>query len=148
MTDEEKEEINKLKEKYQTEFLDDYELRFIFNVIQTQQEEIERLECNNEILQGEIDRIGTKALKLEAGSSTDDVIAEIEKKDRLYHRALSDLVKSDRENIKKNKVIDLILEKQAGSSCLNIYCKKRNKKDKCLECVKEYFINKVEKENK
>ena len=48
----------------------------------------------------------------------------------------------------QDKVIDLILERQAGSSCLNIYCKKRNKKDKCLECVKEYFINKVETENK
>ena len=45
--------------------------------------EIERLTTNNEILQGELDRIGVKTLKLEVGSSTDDIIAEIEKKDKI-----------------------------------------------------------------
>lgn len=69
-----------------------------------------------------------------------------EKNNKIYD--LEFKIQTQQEEIeKKDKVIDLILEKQAGSSCLNIYCKKRNKKDKCLECVKEYFINKVEKEN-
>jgi hypothetical protein len=45
---------------------------------------------------------------------------------------------------KKDRVIDLILEKEAGSSCLNIYCKKRKNREKCKQCVKEYFTNKAE----
>ena len=60
MTDEEKEEINKLKEKYQTEFLDDYELRFIFNVIQTQQAEIEKKDKIIDLMARTIDNYDTQ----------------------------------------------------------------------------------------
>lgn len=110
-------------------------VKVLLNLMQTQQEEIERLECNNEILQGELDRIGVKTLKLEKGSSTDDVIAEIEKKD---------------------KVIDLMswamthteVPQDEYCICRSMSCEVVGGSRECKNCIKEYFINKVEKESK
>lgn len=113
MTDEEKKEINKLKEKYQTEFLDDYELRFIFNVVKKQQEEIEKYKY-------------------------------------LYQKALDNTIKADKENIKKDKIIDKMIDALMSHNEHFNYCdKKLHKKHKgnCQECLKEYFINKAEEEN-
>ena len=149
----------------------------IINLIQTQQEEIERLKCNNEILQGELDRIGIKTLKLEKGSSTDDVIAEIEKlrnnnKDLL--RKLRNRVKEvkkltkyslyktefstlNKQLEKKDKIIDGMANHIATTDSnlcqyldMTTKCKYYSGENKktCDKCIKEYFINKVEKENK
>lgn len=101
----------------------------VLNLIQTQQEEIERLKCNREILQGELDRIGTKALKLEAGSSTDDVIAEIEKKDKVIDLMTEEIVE-----------YNLIVDKEYPNEAVGIF--------ENIEDAKEHFINEVEKEIK
>lgn len=74
----------------------------------------------------------------------EEEINDLKWKNEIYVKS----IKSHKSEIeKKDMIINLILEKQAGSSCLNIYCKKRNKKDKCLDCVKIYYENRVEKEN-
>ena len=72
---------------------------------------------------------------------------EIEKYKYLYQKALDNTIKADRDNLKKNKIIDemanyIDLEKmdfECNSMCIHEGC--------IEECIKEYFINKVKKEN-
>ena len=78
---------------------------------------------------------------------------ELEKYKKLYQIALDNTISSDRENMKKNKMIDLILEflserdleyytKEEGGEVLGIM-RKYNKED-----WKQYFERKVEDVNK
>ena len=66
----------------------------------------------------------------------------LKEKDKLYHKALGDLVKADRENIKKDKQIDLMAEQLAG---LTIWDTEKEEPliltDK--EEVKQYFERKA-----
>lgn len=77
--------------------------------------------------------------------------AEIEKYKYLYQKALDNTISSDRENMKKDKMIDLILEflseidlgyytKEEGGEVLGIM-RKYNKED-----WKQYFERKLENE--
>lgn len=77
----------------------------------------------------------------------------LKEKDKLYHKALGDLVKADRENIKKDKQIDLmtkamdkIQDPQVCKYCeINLnngYCVDARK---CKEGMKQYFERKAEK---
>lgn len=78
----------KENEKKTSVLVDNFDVNNLFillNLIEKQQAETGRLTTNNEILQGELDRIGIKTLKLKKGSSTDDIITEIEKKDTLIN---------------------------------------------------------------
>ena len=68
--------------------------------------------------------------------------AEIEKYKDLYNKALEDLVKADRENIKKDKQIDLMADNLVGmtfSDKENIEIIFDNKED-----IKQYFERKSE----
>ena len=53
--------------------------------LEKKDKEIDILKTNNEIMQGELDRIGIDTLKLEKGMSTDDVIEEIKKKEKIIN---------------------------------------------------------------
>ena len=141
MTDDEKKEINKLKEKYQTEFLDDYELRFIFNVVKKQQEEIFKLQAKTDRLK--VARENWKKTFYQAEE-------EIEKYKYLYSKALNNTIKADRDGLKKDKIIDLMavhIKTTAIYECPSKDCEDDGSIT-CEDCIKEYFINKVEKENK
>lgn len=48
---------------------------------------------------------------------------------------------------KKDKVIELAVKNNVGA-CLNVYCKNRNNKDKCIKCIIENYERKVESEEK
>lgn len=79
-------------------------------------------------------------------------MSEEEKYKKLYNKALSDLVKSEKEIKKKDKIIDEIISflvTRTWATCpnedcgANIDCKKRCKVDIEEECWKIYFANKV-----
>lgn len=61
------------------------EYKSIVAELEKKDKEIDILKTNNEIMQGELDRIGIDTLKLEKGMSTDDVIEEIKKKDKIIN---------------------------------------------------------------
>lgn len=91
--------------------------------------ELEIYETNNEILQGELDRIGIDTLKLEEGMSTDDVIEEIKKKDLIINEMVKFIAGLD---------IDETI-------CKDIeYCIADDEYTNCESCIKEYFTKKVE----
>lgn len=81
----------------------------------------------------------------------------LKEKDELYHKALGDLVKADRENITKDKQIDLMAEMiDELSEYYTRYWGKNNKfcKEDCIkkdidckDCIKQYF-EKITKEKK
>lgn len=66
--------------------------------------------------------------------------AEIDNYKQLYGKALNDLVISEHDKLKKNRIIDLMAEKfssiSKGTACIE------NNTNK--EKIKEYFTNKVE----
>ena len=93
---------------------------------------------------------GTRNFK----EALETVLNMLKEKDKLYHKALGDLVKADRENIQLKKQIDLmgeyiskydtdegICEEQAPLGCNEI-----NREVDCKECIKQYFEKKVEEE--
>lgn len=74
----------------------------------------------------------------------------LKEKDKLYHKALGDLVKADRENIKKDKQINLMANfiNKTGAGRRAFSCTFR-KNDECNEngcrsCIKQYFERKSE----
>lgn len=77
----------------------------------------------------------------------------LKEKDKLYHKALGDLVKADRENIKLKKQIDLMadfifqnidVEEDICNSAY-IKCKQETGQDiTCINCIKQYFERKAE----
>ena len=67
------------------------------------------------------------------------VLNLLEEKEQLYHKALGDLVISDKENIKKDKIIDYIIEWIRERS---IYAVDSHEK------LKEHFEKKVEEKSK
>lgn len=73
----------------------------ILDLYQKEKEKRDILQTNYEILQGEMNRIGIDTLRLEAGNSTDDVIEEIKKKDKMI-----DLMAKAIENLDNQLVIN------------------------------------------
>lgn len=81
---------------------------------------------------------------------------EIEKYKYLYQKALDNTIKADSDNLKKDKIIDEMANHIVTSDSnlcqyldMTTKCKYyagENKKT-CDKCIKEYFINKVEKES-
>ena len=83
------------------------------------------------------------------------VLNMLKVKDELYHKALGDLVKVDRENIKLKKQIDLMAEmidelseyytRYHGKN--NEFCKEIciEKDIDCKDCIKQYFIELAKK---
>ncbi len=129
MSEEEKkaiEQVKKLLENANPFTMQPYiyfSLEKVLNIIEKQNKELDIVKTNYEILQGEVDRIGIDTLKLEKGSSTDDIIEEIEIKD---------------------KMIDLMSEQLAEIKIWDY--KKDTNILKVKEEVKEQFRKKVENE--
>lgn len=98
--------------------------------------ELNIVKTNYEILQGEMDRIGIDTLKLEKGSSTDDIIEEIKVKDKMIDSMAK--VMTDGSIAKVYKII-----------CKNRYEEKCEGKKvdeiNCMECIKEHFRKEAEK---
>ena len=82
----------------------------------------------------------------------DIVLSILKEKDELYHKALTDLVKADRENIQLKKQIDLMAEYISKIDIEEDICiKNKTNPDWCNEdytncknCIKQYFERKVE----
>lgn len=103
--------------------------------IEKKDKEIDILKTNNEIMQGELDRIGIDTLKLEKGMSTDDVIEEIKKKDKTINLMAEFM---NRRSWKEHQVKDE-----------NCYCCKiEYGSNECEDCIKEYFKKKIGEETK
>ena len=97
----------------------------------------------------------------EMNNDINKLLMEIKEKDKLYHKALGDLVKADRENIQLKKQIDLMAT-TLSAICTGLstvrdhfekeYCEFINSdKDccwktdtSCKDCIKQYFESKVE----
>ena len=82
--------------------------------------------------------------------------AEIEKYKQLYNKALDDAVITAHDNIKKDKMIDLMAEYISDLDIDEDICKKQsdnncddiNREVECKECIKQYFERKVTYERK
>lgn len=82
----------------------------------------------------------------------DTVLSILKEKDELYHKALTDLVKADRENIQLKKQIDLMAEYISKIDIEEDICiKNKTNPDWCNEdytncknCIKQFFERKVE----
>lgn len=79
-----------------------------------------------------------------------DVLNMLKEKDKLYHKALGDLVKADRENIQLKEQIDLMAEYISKIDIEEDICiKNKTNPDWCNEdytncknCIKQYFERK------
>ncbi len=73
---------------------------------------------------------------------------ELEKKEYLYHKALSELVIADKKNIEKDKIIDemaeWIFDKDYNENSL--FIDRDDYYSNCIKQVKQYFKKKAEKE--
>ena len=76
----------------------------------------------------------------------DTVLSILKEKDELYHKALTDLVKADRENIQLKKQIDLMAEEiNETDRGYTDYCEMKIECDRnCKDCIKQYFERKSE----
>ena len=71
----------------------------------------------------------------------------LKEKDKLYHKALGDLVKADRENIQLKKQIDLMAERIEWLCKSNgILLDKEHDENFTQEDIKKYFERKVRDE--
>lgn len=75
------------------------------------------------------------------------VLNMLKEKDELYHKALGDLVKADRENIQLKKQIDLMAEEiNETDRGYTDYCEMKIECDRnCKDCIKRYYERKSEK---
>ena len=76
----------------------------------------------------------------------DTVLSILKEKDELYHKALTDLVKADRENIQLKKQIDLMAEEiNETDRGYTDYCEMKIQCDRnCKDCIRQYFERKSE----
>lgn len=111
--------------------LEEYKL---CQAIDTVLNELDIYKTNNEILHGELDRIGIDTLKLEEGMSTDDVIEEIKKKDKV----IDEMATFIDDYTYRDNTDDFVCDFQLRNNCdcINIDCK---------ECIKQYFSEKAQK---
>lgn len=82
-----------------------------------------------------------------------DVKKEVEKYKYSYQKALDSVIESDRENIRKDKIIDFMAEELENQflhcePCWldnEVECKNYSN---CIDCIKQYFKNKaIQEEN-
>lgn len=128
-----KEKINKADELIEIQ-------ETVLSLVQTQQEEIFKL-------QAKVDRL--KVARENWKKTYKQAEKEEEKYKYLYQKALDNTIKADRDNLKKDKIIDEMARTfyDTESLCVNDEIKV-DCKHNCTDCIKQYFTNKVEKENK
>lgn len=79
-------------------------------------------------------------------SAIKNVLNMLKEKDKLYHKALGDLVKADRKNIQLKKQIDLMAEEiNETDRGYTDYCEMKIECDRnCKDCIKRYYERKSE----
>ena len=84
---------------------------------------------------------GTRNFK----EALETVLNMLKEKDKLYHKALGDLVKADRENIQLKKQIDLMAEEiNETDRGYTDYCEMKIECDRnCKDCIKRYYERKA-----
>ena len=115
-----------------------------------EQEVIKRLNFHKEYV-----RLYSSRVVMISETDLETVLNMLKEKDELYHKALEDLVKADRENIKKDKIIDLMAEyinhlsdelvQTTGRNELEFCDENKCCKDSeysCEQCIKQYFERK------
>lgn len=152
MTNKEKEAIERCNQLIKVEHANwigisnQVAIETVLNLIQNQQEEIFKL-------QAKVDRL--KVARDNWKKTFYQAEEEIEKYKYLYQKALDNTIKADRDNLKKDKIIDLtiafISTRYKEDEDINNFAKEvmeRGEWTNLNKILKEYFTNKVEKENK
>ena len=97
-----------------------------------------------------------KAIVTKQGKTLEERAEQIKKYKQLYNKALDDAVITAHDNMKKDKMIDLMAEYISDLDIDEDICKKQsdnncddiNREVECKECIKQYFERKVEDECK
>lgn len=152
MTNKEKEAIERCNQLIKVEHANwigisnQVAIETVLNLIQNQQEEIFKL-------QAKVDRL--KVARDNWKKTFYQAEEEIEKYKYLYQKALDNTIKADRDNLKKDKIIDLtiafISTRYKEDEDINNFAKEvieRGEWTNLNKILKEYFTNKVEKESK
>lgn len=104
-------------------------VKVLLNLIQTQQEEIEKKDALINTMGAEFERLE------DLEDNTDMLKLELQKKDKIIDEMAKYIASLDMEE-------DICVKNVANTELCN------EEYSNCKECVKEYFINKVEKESK
>lgn len=117
---------------------------FFLKFAETVLSELERLQNNEEILNGELARIGIETLGLEKGSSTDDIIEEIKKKDTeiIESKEVNRQLSLELETSKKETQQVLDDYQDLGKEKYKLECE-LEKKDKEIRSLKEKIYFKI-----
>ena len=115
----------------------DNDIRTVLNLIQTQQEEIERLKKTELKTKGGGIKVTLEGL-LDIEKKMLELEAELEKKDKIIDEMASFIGAYELDEKISKTYCDGTLDN----------CKHKEDAGTCRACIKEYFINKVEKENK
>lgn len=88
----------------------------------------------------------TKYIMSSDSAKAETFLNMLKEKDKLYHKALGDLVKADRENIQLKKQIDLMAEEiNETDRGYTDYCEMKIECDRnCKDCIKRYYERKSE----
>lgn len=92
-----------------------------------------------------------KAIVTKQGKTLEERAEQIKKYKQLYNKALDDAVITAHDNMKKDKMIDLMAEYISDLDIDEDICKKQsdnncddiNREVECKECIKQYFERKV-----
>ena len=106
-----------------------------------EQEVIKRLNFHKEYV-----RLYSSRVVMISETDLETVLNMLKEKDKLYHKALGDLVKADRENIQLKKQIDLMAERIEWLCKRNgILLDREYNENFTQEDIKQYFERKVKK---
>ena len=161
-----KEEIYPIKMRFDQE--DAEKMKIILNMLKEKEAEIEKLRKHNkELLRKLRNRVkevkklqknpNYKAIVTKQGKTLEERAEQIKKYKQLYNKALDDAVITAHDNMKKDKMIDLMAEfifqniDVEEDICDSAYveCTQETSQDiTCINCIKQYFERKVEDEEK
>jgi hypothetical protein len=147
----------------------------VLNMLKEKDAEIEKLRKHNkELLRKLRNRVkevkklqknpNYKAIVTKQGKTLEERAEQIKKYKQLYNKALDDAVTTSHDNMKKDKMIDLMAEYISDLDIDEDICKKQsdnncddiNREVECKECIKQYFeriaeqsssINKTQEKN-
>jgi DNA repair ATPase RecN len=139
----------------------------VLNMLKEKDAEIEKLRKHNkELLRKLRNRVkevkklqknpNYKAIVTKQGKTLEERAEQIKKYKQLYNKALDDAVTTSHDNMKKDKMIDLMAEYISDLDIDEDICKKQsdnncddiNREVECKECIKQYFERKVTYERK
>lgn len=135
----------------------------VLNMLKEKDAEIEKLRKHNkELLRKLRNRVkevkklqknpNYKAIVTKQGKTLEERAEQIKKYKQLYNKALDDAVTTSHDNMKKDKMIDLMAEYISDLDIDEDICKKQsdnncddiNREVECKECIKQYFERELE----